>query len=312
MMVSICCTTFNHVNYIASAIESFLAQEVEFSVEILIHDDASIDGTQSVLESYENRFSEKIKVIYQTENQYSKGLDPLVSVLFPMARGKYIAICDGDDYWTDPFKLKKQVEFLESNPDYVICGHDAYIFNETGVIRHSKLPEVHKQDASSLQLQKNRDILTLSACFRNVGVSVPEEYAYVLNGDTFLFSWLGTFGKYKYMGDIKPAAYRAHEGGVWSLLDTKKKRANSMLTYYWLAQYYKRVGSNDVAFYHLSQAVYVAVDELCALGFGKFVTLNYVLVKSLAQKSVPRAFGFLRMIRNRVVFRIPTITKHDY
>lgn len=309
MMVSVCCTTFNHASFVASAIEGMLAQEVGFPIEILIHDDASTDGTQDVLKEYEKRFPERIKVIYQAQNQYSKGIDPLARILFPMARGRYIAICEGDDYWIDPSKLRRQVEFLESHPDYVICGHDAFIFNDSGIINSSKLPDVHKQNASSCQLQKNRDILTLSACFRNVGVPVPEEYNHVLNGDTFLFSWLGAFGKYKYMKDIKPAAYRAHAGGIWSSLDTKKKKANSILTYYWLAQYYKRTGSNDVAFYHLLQAVYVAIDEICVLSFKKVCMMNFLFLKAIVQKSLPRSFCFFRRVRNRVAFKISLINR---
>ena len=312
VMVSVCCTAFNHANYIADALEGFIKQNVDFPIEILVHDDASTDGTQDVILEYEKRYPHLIKAICQKNNQYLQGRYAFAHILYPMARGKYIAFCDGDDYWTDPLKLKKQVEFLENNPDYVICGHDAYIINEFGIVSNSKLPDVHKRDAVSRKLQKNRDILALSICFRNLRVPIPEEYSNVMNGDAFLFSWLGNFGHYKYMDDIKPGAYRVHAGGMWSLLDMKEKKVNSMITYYWLAQYYKRIGSHDIAFYHLAQAVYIAVDELCILGVKRVLLLNCVLFKAMAQKSVPRSFAFLRSLRNRLFYKNDLIRKHEY
>ena len=102
--VSICCITYNHEDYIADAIESFLMQETDFKYEILIHDDASTDKTADIIRSYELKYPEIIKPIYQTVNQYSKNTKILPTFLYPKAKGKYIALCEGDDYWIDPLK----------------------------------------------------------------------------------------------------------------------------------------------------------------------------------------------------------------
>ena len=119
-MVSICCITYNHEKYIADAIESFLIQETDFPFEILIHDDASTDRTANIVREYEDRYPNLIKPIYQTENQYSQG--KRVGLFNTnRAEGKYIAFCEGDDYWTDSHKLKIQFEFLEANPEYSFC-----------------------------------------------------------------------------------------------------------------------------------------------------------------------------------------------
>ncbi|MBN1214147.1 MAG: glycosyltransferase family 2 protein, partial [Candidatus Lokiarchaeota archaeon] len=116
-LVSICCSAYNHVNYIKDSIQGFIIQKTSFPFEILIHDDASTDGTTEIVKDYEHKYASLIKPIYQKDNQYSKGISP-GNINRKRATGKYIAICEGDDYWTDPYKLQKQVDFLESNPEY--------------------------------------------------------------------------------------------------------------------------------------------------------------------------------------------------
>jgi len=121
-LVSICCITYNHVNYIRDCIEGFLKQKTLFPVEIIIHDDASTDGTDRIIREYADKYPEFIITIIQKENQFSKGIKPIFEYVYPRAQGKYIANCEGDDYWTDSYKLQKQVDFLEKNPDYsMIC-----------------------------------------------------------------------------------------------------------------------------------------------------------------------------------------------
>ena len=106
-LVSIACITYNHENYIRDAIEGFLMQKTTFPVEIIIHDDASADNTAQIVKEYTDKNSDLFIPIFQTENQYSQGNKPLANFVFPRAKGKYIAICEGDDYWTDPYKLQK-------------------------------------------------------------------------------------------------------------------------------------------------------------------------------------------------------------
>lgn len=122
-MVSIVCLTFNHEKYIADAIESFLMQKVDFPIEIIIHDDASTDNTADIIRVYESRYPNLIKPIYQKENQHSKKVKIGSTFIFPLVRGKYVATCEGDDFWNNPEKLQKQVDFLESNANHVMCFH---------------------------------------------------------------------------------------------------------------------------------------------------------------------------------------------
>lgn len=120
--VSVLCLCYNHEKYIKRCIESFLKQKVNFNVEILIHDDASTDSSQSIIKKYSELYP-FIKPVFQKENQYSKGVNIENSILSKIAKGKYIAICEGDDYWTDPYKIITQVNLFESHPDVHFIVH---------------------------------------------------------------------------------------------------------------------------------------------------------------------------------------------
>jgi glycosyltransferase involved in cell wall biosynthesis len=243
-LVSICCITYNHEIFIRDAIEGFLMQKSTFPIEIIIHDDASTDKTAEIVAEYANKYPELIFPIFQTENQFSKGIKISATYVWPKAKGKYIALCEGDDYWTDPFKLQKQVDFLEANPDFVICYHDVKVINEEGsVIIESKIGKENQRDFSSEELSYNRPfIMPLSVVFRNLSIIWPEETKYVLNGDTFLFSILGQYGNGKYIQDIQPGNYRYHSGGIWSAITNQQKTIAHITTFYWIYQYYFRIG----------------------------------------------------------------------
>ncbi len=131
-LLSISCATYNHENFIKDCLDGFVMQKTNFNFEVLIHDDASTDNTANIIREYEQKYPDIIKPIYQTENQYSKGKPISATFNWPRAQSKYIALCEGDDYWTDPNKLQKQVDFLEANPDYMMCFHNAEILNTEG------------------------------------------------------------------------------------------------------------------------------------------------------------------------------------
>jgi glycosyltransferase involved in cell wall biosynthesis len=140
-LVSICCITYNQVEYVRECIEGFLLQKTTFPIEILINDDASSDGTVDVIKEYEGRYPGVIKPIYQSENQYSKGRKPTIEFNLPRAKGKYVALCEGDDFWIDPLKLHKQVEILERRPEISICFHPVKLL-ERGRFREDDLTKV--------------------------------------------------------------------------------------------------------------------------------------------------------------------------
>ncbi len=124
-LVSVLCITYNHALYIENMLEGLLNQKTTFDVEYIIHDDQSIDGTQKILERYESKYPGFFHMMYEEENQTKKGVKIFQQIMLPKARGKYIAICEGDDCWIDSHKLQEQIDFLENNPDYVCVAHNA-------------------------------------------------------------------------------------------------------------------------------------------------------------------------------------------
>ncbi|MBQ2676804.1 MAG: glycosyltransferase [Clostridia bacterium] len=129
VVVSIICNTYNHEKYVADALESFLMQKTDFKYEVLVHDDASTDKTADVIRQYEKKYPDIIKPIYQTENQHSQKIPVMPTYQFPRVKGKYIAFCEGDDYWTDSSKLQKQFDALEAHPEIDICAHTVTMVN---------------------------------------------------------------------------------------------------------------------------------------------------------------------------------------
>jgi len=124
VLVSINCITYNHEDYIADAIESFLMQNTDFNFEIIIGEDCSTDHTKEIVEAYKKLYPNRVKLITSDQNV---GIVKNQERVFENSKGKYIAVCEGDDYWSDPYKLQKQVDYLEENPDCTLCFHSAKI-----------------------------------------------------------------------------------------------------------------------------------------------------------------------------------------
>lgn len=162
-LVSIVCTAYNHEDYIKDALEGFVSQKTTFPFEIIVHDDASTDSTAEIIKEYEQKYPYLFFNIYQKENQYSKGVDIWGNLFQNHCRGKYIAICEGDDYWIDPLKLQKQVDFLEKNQEYgMIYGRVKYYENETG----KYLTEFGSGIHNIQELLIGNVIPTLTVCLR--------------------------------------------------------------------------------------------------------------------------------------------------
>lgn len=145
--VSVFCTAYNHEKYIGKALRSMIEQVTDFKYEIIVHDDASTDGTKNIIEQYYEEYPDTIVPIFQTENKYSRNIPIIRSIMLPISKGRYIAFCEGDDYWCDKYKLQKQFDIMEANPSYVMCTH-AY---GTVVANTEKLMyEVHSMENDGL------------------------------------------------------------------------------------------------------------------------------------------------------------------
>lgn len=233
IIVSICCVTYNHENFIIDCIEGFVKQKTNFNYEILIHEDASTDNTTAIVREYEKKYPELIKVIYQTENQFLKQ-NVLHNLLIPMAKGKYIALCEGDDYWTDSAKLQKQIDFLEANEEYSYCGHKSKSKSNSDINKIS----INLQEFGFKELIRKNLLNTSTLMFRKDSIIVsPTIMKNIDAGDWFLQLFAIKNSKAYVLPDYM-GVYRLHEKGIWSNLNKREQCLNGVKTLEALKQLY--------------------------------------------------------------------------
>lgn len=224
--MSILCMTYNHEKYIQDALEGFLAQDVNFKFEVIVHDDASTDSTSEIIRKYEKLYPEIIHGIYERENQYSRTVQLSYEIIQDVCQGKYVAICEGDDYWIDIHKLQIQVDYLEQHPDYVLTVHDAVITNlKNGEIKAmSPFKNDGRLSPERLIIQEHGILPTASMVFKreSVRISVDDIWVKAGNvGDYPLQLLLLTKGNIYYLSRIM-SVYRYMHDGSWS----KKTESN--------------------------------------------------------------------------------------
>jgi glycosyltransferase involved in cell wall biosynthesis len=221
-LVSISCVTYNHASYIREALDSFLMQKTTFPVEILIYDDASTDGAVEIIKEYESKFSTIIFPIYQSQNQFLQGIRGMMTRFnFPRARGKYIALCEGDDYWTDPLKLQKQVDFLEGHPSYSGAAHQSLMVFTDEIKKEPKLFNDHTiTDIEVNHLLEDRLFHTASLIFRSEITVKHQLPTNITAGDRALFFLLTAYGKIYYSQEVM-CCYRKHTEGMSNWVTTE-------------------------------------------------------------------------------------------
>jgi glycosyltransferase involved in cell wall biosynthesis len=232
-MVSISCITYNHEFYIEDALEGFLIQETDFPFEVLIHDDASTDKTADIIRKYEEKYPKIIKPIYQTENQFQKGLKMSPTFNFPRAKGEYIALCEGDDYWVASKKLQTQKDFLDKNTDFGFCFHRVEEVDETLIhSAYSAYAPLTKNIVTAKDVILNHFIPTLSLFFRVklITRNLDKFKGTFISGDIFIEVLLASQGDgfcfHELMG-----VYRHHDGGLTKSKDDINKKIRSIENY---------------------------------------------------------------------------------
>lgn len=219
VMVSVCCVVYNHEKYIRDCLNGILMQKVDFEYEIVILDDQSTDGTREILEEYQKRYPQKVFVFQPVENIYTNKKKPSFLPKFNEKhfKGKYVAYCEGDDYWIDDKKLQKQIDFLEQNPDYSMTMHNAY---QRNVADGSEC--LMKNDTMSHELSAE-DIILLKGGMWPTASIVGKKEICLLNhellefgiGDWPMQLWAKYIGKCYYFKDIM-GVYRYMVPGSWS------------------------------------------------------------------------------------------------
>ena len=295
IQVSIRCFAYNHERFIRQCLDGFVMQKTDFRFEAIVHDDASTDNTAAIIREYAEKYPDIIKPIYETENQYSKHDGSLTRIMNAHTRGKYVAMCEGDDYWTDPYKLQKQVDFLESHPDYVMCSHLFDVYNERN-------KQLQKNDESSFT-GKSYDLDTLingewyfqplTVLFRFDAYDREHFASYGLSMDVILYYELLRRGGKGYCLPDVMAVYRIHDGGVWSLKSLDKQRA---MEFQARLAIYRVEKSDKAAKFLLSQFTRIISRRWMMRNVSMFVTVFKILAKHFG-----RMFA-LRLFLDRLLF----------
>lgn len=195
ILVSIQCFVYNHEPYLRQCLDGFVMQKTDFPFEAIVHDDCSTDGSAAIIKEYAEKYPDIIKPIYETENQYSKGDGSLRRIMNEACRGNYIAICEGDDYWTDPNKLQMQVDFLETHPEYSMCFHDVNIRAEKGREWYDVFGKLVDRDYTGLENMLKWSVPTCSIVYRlGLWDKYPQNPKFTM-GDNVLILQCSRYGK---------------------------------------------------------------------------------------------------------------------
>lgn len=232
-LVAIKCATYNHEPYIRDCLEGFVMQKTDFPFVAIVHDDASTDGTAAIVKEYAEKHPDIINPIFETENQYSKhdgSLNRIMDDACAATGAKYLTLCEGDDYWIDPLKLQRQVDFMEANSDYTMCFHNIKVrCNDTYssfTNHYNKTKDAPIKDV----IQRGGDFVpTLSMLIRSsVYFNAPKEVFSQYVGDYPLQIYLAMAGKVRYLHEIM-GAYRVNPtSATYTLLNNQNKISDNI------------------------------------------------------------------------------------
>lgn len=242
--VSICCLVYNHEKYLRKCLDGFIMQKTNFKYEVLIHDDASTDSSPNIIKEYESKYPDIIKPIYQKENQFSKGIKIGFTYQYPRVKGKYIAFCEGDDYWCDENKLQIQIEAMERNPSCTLCSHRVEWINESGMslgksepiidIKHGFITQdefiKHFMCCDSYPFRTNSYFIKSSVITDLYENGFPDFYTKCKVGDVPILLLCATKGDIYYI-DKRMSYYRRGSLGSWTVrIRNNEKRYTEHIT----------------------------------------------------------------------------------
>lgn len=270
IIVSIKCLVYNHAPYIRQCLDGFVMQKTNFAFEAIVHDDASTDGTQDIIREYAEKYPDVIKPIYETENQYSKRDGSLRRIMNEAISPstKYIALCEGDDYWIDPYKLQKQVDFLETHPDYTMVCNRTKLYSEK---KKAFIGENYCYNHNCTIKTKDviyRSGLFISTCSiiyrKEIKDNYPDYCIKCAVGDYPLQIMAAMKGKVYYFNNVM-SVYRVQNSNSWmgkqewrTVTQQNLKRIDSMINMFkgFSKDYpkYEKYFSNKIAHYLVSQS----------------------------------------------------------
>lgn len=303
------CLSHNHYSYIKDALDGFVSQKVDFSFQVYVIDDRSDDGTVDVIKEYELLYPEIIKGIYHSENYFSKG-EFIHEYLFHLHKyAKYVSLCEGDDYWTDPLKLQKQVDFLETHSDYSMCFHNAVEHWENASKEDRIFSNVEGREYSGLEIYTNWIIPTASILYR-AKILLKEEARTIFQNKNFvffdvvLFLYCATQGKLYGMRDVM-SVYRRTESSLTmthSKIMSQSIELNRRLCNHHNAIYkcYGRYFGNKLKlickynyFVHNYNCAWISIDQNHVISFLRYFSISCTISLRQTIKRYKQLFKWL-------------------
>ncbi|MGL2988101.1 glycosyltransferase family 2 protein [Flavobacterium sp. RSSA_27] len=294
--VSVCMITYGHEKFIREAIEGVLIQECDFEVELIVANDCSPDQTDSVIQDIITNHPRGFWIKY-IKQEANIGMMPNFIFALKECKGKYIALCEGDDYWTDPLKLQKQVDFLETNPDYVLCFHQVSILKTNGELVDDFITKVPKNYETIETLARlGNYIHTPSVIYRNIIKEFSFEFSQTPIGDYFLYMMLAEHGKLKFLEE-KMAVYRFGVGIHSTHSPLNMVRANFKL-FTLLLSYFNNSSINSI-FLERQLSVFDSYENQIHNEYKEAFVSHNVFFKALKASKDPKKFWskFIKKIK---------------
>lgn len=311
--VAVWMVTYNQEKFITAAIEGVIMQEANFSFKLFIGEDCSTDSTRQICLAFQKKYPDKIELLFTEVNSMKQNSRNIFTKCF-QSSAKYIAMCEGDDYWTDPHKLQKQVDFLEANEKIVGCFSDAMVINNDGQILQDAISEENKKEVAITQIGSFW-MPTLTICLRNIyleSIINSSQFSKVNNGDMFLYYTLSQFGNFAFVKTI-PSCYRMHLGGVWSGLKVinqyEKNQVSNYIIYDELLPKFKNIVVHRIKENYTWQLNYLRDIEHITYVFKILGNNLYELFK---RKLFKEAFTLLMMTFPVLVHRIKLRVKRIF
>ncbi|MFW5700587.1 MAG: glycosyltransferase [Cyclobacteriaceae bacterium] len=277
--VTIWCITYNHEKFISEALESFLMQETSFDFDIVIGDDCSTDNTVSIIESYQTKYPDKIKLL---KNEHNRGFMHNFIRTLKACKGKYIAMCEGDDYWTDKYKLQKQIDFLENNADFSACFHNVKWIDGNGC--DIKLfHEFSMEDSYDFSTAIQGWLIHMNSICMSTQTGILNDLDHfkdleTISGDRLLVALLSTKGRIGYLNEIM-SVYRRHDGSITGNSNPIRFLESNILVFKRLKDYLKHeyhIALNGQLFRYTGQKALKYQEN------GDYLKYSYYLLNTLA------------------------------
>ena len=308
--VSVLCATYNQEKYIRQTLESFVMQKTNFPFEVIVNDDASTDKTPEIIKEFSDKYPNIIKPIYQKENQYSKGIPIHIKCLFPKATGKYLAFCEGDDFWTDENKLQTQYDIMEKNPDCHLCLHKVRVVSENGTELKETYPKYLRKEVintkkflklifcaytfqTSCYFLRREDYKSFGENF-NESLSLYQLYRELKVGDEPTLLYFGLLGKTYYINKVM-SKYRTCSLGSWTSRMNSKPNEQKVKIFKHLIKITEEIDKYTSYKYH----------KLCVVRFLRFsieIAKNTLNKKDLLLKNRKEFFGRFNLLHKSILF----------